>query len=166
MYYHQLTFTHCNLSEESSTHSEDTTVHKYNYNHHSSDSNNNNNPPDIEKCQPYRGYRRHDDHDDDDNDNDTEILSNASGDSSISSRYGRQRSRVVMKLYAASYVAFAILSFFSAAYYFLCWMPCMFHAPILIAVVLNYYSCSTVTNYGHVCTDEPSNSDPFPGRHR
>ncbi|BCR93653.1 uncharacterized protein AKAW2_10699S [Aspergillus luchuensis] len=124
-------------SEESSTHSEDTTVHKYNYNHHSSDSNNNNNPPDIEKCQPYRGYRRHDDHDDDDNDNDTEILSNASGDSSISSRYGRQRSRVVMKLYAASYVAFAILSFFSAAYYFLCWMPY-----------------------------EPSNSDPFPGRHR
>ncbi|PYH33444.1 uncharacterized protein BO87DRAFT_377149 [Aspergillus neoniger CBS 115656] len=125
------------LSEESSTHSEDTTVHKYNYNHHSSDSNNNNNPPDIEKCQPYRGYRRHDDHnDDDDNDNDTDILSNASGDSIISSRYGRQRSRVVM-FYAACYVAFAILSFFSATYYFLCWMPY-----------------------------EPSNSDPFPGRHR
>lgn len=128
MYYHQLTFAHCNLSEESSTHSEDTTVHKYNYNHHSSDSNNNNNPPDIEKCQSYRGYRRHDDHDDDDdNDNDTEILSNASGGSMISSRDGRQRSRVVM-LYAACYVAFAILSFFSATYYFLCWMPCMYYA--------------------------------------
>ncbi|KAI2908473.1 hypothetical protein CBS63078_4659 [Aspergillus niger] len=124
--------------EEDSIDSENTTVHKYHYNHRysnnssSSSSSPTNHPPDIEKCQPYRGYRQHDDDDDDD---DTEILSNASGDDSINSN-GRPKSRVVM-LYAACYVAFAILSFFSAAYYFLCWMPY-----------------------------EPSNSNPFPGRHR
>ncbi|KAI2889199.1 hypothetical protein CBS11852_6925 [Aspergillus niger] len=125
--------------EEDSIDSENTTVQKYNYNHRyrnnsssSSSSSPTNHPPDIEKCQPYRGYRQHDDDDDDD---DTEILSNVSGDDSINSN-GRPKSRVVM-LYAACYVAFAILSFFSAAYYFLCWMPY-----------------------------EPSNSNPFPGRHR
>ncbi|KAI2866636.1 hypothetical protein CBS147343_2261 [Aspergillus niger] len=125
--------------EEDSIDSENTTVHKYHYNHRysnnsssSSSSSPTNHPPDIEKCQPYRGYRQHDDDDDDD---DTDILSNPSGDNSINSN-GRPKSRVVM-LYAACYVAFAILSFFSATYYFLCWMPY-----------------------------EPSNSNPFPGRHR
>ncbi|PWY80287.1 hypothetical protein BO94DRAFT_537164 [Aspergillus sclerotioniger CBS 115572] len=99
--------------------SEDTT-HSEGPNHH--------NPPDIEKYQSYAGHAHLDD-DVDVDENDNDDWETLSGNSSSRDR------RSVIVLCAACYVAFAILSFFSAAYYFWCLMPY-----------------------------EPSNSNPFPKR--
>ncbi|RAL01793.1 uncharacterized protein BO80DRAFT_57676 [Aspergillus ibericus CBS 121593] len=84
---------------------------------------NNCNPPDIEKYQPYVGHAHLDD--DNDDSDDWETLSSS----------GSSDRRSVAILCAACYGAFAILSFFSAAYYFWCLMPY-----------------------------EPSDSNPFPKR--
>ncbi|PYH89472.1 hypothetical protein BO71DRAFT_403037 [Aspergillus ellipticus CBS 707.79] len=70
--------------------------------------------PGIEKCQPYTGLLGHE-HDRDDYTNTCRIDREALGPCQC------QRRRAF--LYMASYVAFATMSFFSAAYYFWCLIP-------------------------------------------
>ncbi|PYI10287.1 hypothetical protein BO78DRAFT_394395 [Aspergillus sclerotiicarbonarius CBS 121057] len=97
---------------------------------------NNHNPPDIEKYQPYAGHAHLDDDDnDDDDDDDDDDWETLSGTTSPRDR------RSVVVLCAACYVAFAILSFFSAAYYFWCLMPCTYLFSLLF---LNFSSSSSL----------------------